>query len=71
MFVPEFTVDQIVGYIASPFEQGEARKHTVRCIERAAISAAENGAEGLEQEFTWAASYLNGGDVECVCGGAS
>lgn len=68
MFVPQFTIDQIVEYITFPFEKEEARKHTVRCIENAAASAAENGASTISEEFTWAASYLNGGDVDCTCG---
>ena len=69
MDVPHFTIDEILDFILHPFEQQEAVRHSVRCLEAAAVIAEENGAKGNAQEFTWAATYLDAGDVACICGG--
>lgn len=54
------------GRTLTDFGRQELAKHVKRCIDNAETSAGENGAT-YEQAVEWAAIYLNGGSVECMC----
>lgn len=54
------------GRVLTVFGRRGLAKHSKRCLDNAETLAGENGAT-YENALEWAAIYLDGGSVECMC----